>query len=956
VKSGSAPFAQSVHVHITAPAIFFLPDDCVRPAHTLGAHRPHATAMMQQTVLLLASCLALLALLLWRERAGRAARRDGERALAALRDSEARFRDFAETGSDWVWETDEVGRYTFISENGLGSLGLRRESFLGRKRADVLAAAVDPEALARHLDDCRERRPFRDVVLWVRHPVGLRCLSIGGKPRFDADGRFRGYRGVSRDVTAETRARDDAATLAAAVDGSQDGVIGTDREGKVVFWNRGAERLYGWTAEEAMGRSIGMLVAPLGASMVEETGRLRACVLRGERVEPFDTTRACKDGSAVRVSVAVTPLRDGAGEIVGALGISRDVSARLSAEDELRRERERSIAFAEAASDWFWESDAELRMTFISARFEAMLGVPLASRLGTVWTDVPGADPEAWRPLLADFAARRPFRDFRFTRAGGDGEIRHVSVSGLPAFGPDGAFLGYRGTGRDMTQEVEARRAVERAETRLRTALEKIAEGFALFDGDDRLVYCNEQYRTLSGAAADLLTPGISFEDYLRAGLSCGEMPEAVGAEEAWLERRLAHHRNPSGPIELMRNGRWLRLQESRLPDGGAILIASDVTDARRREQQLREAQKMEAIGRLTGGVAHDFNNLLAVILGNVEILEERLAADAEARKLARNSMRAALRGAELTQRLLAFARRQPLKPEPTDLNQLVSSVAELLRRTLGAQIAIETRLAPRPVSVLVDPGQLENALLNLAFNARDAMPSGGRLTIATGEADRAPEVEAEGAFATVAVSDTGTGMEPEVAARAFEPFFTTKEPGKGSGLGLSMVYGFARQSSGGVALETQPGRGATVTLFLPRSTAAGDAALEEWQPQRTEGGERVLLVEDSEDVRALARRMLESLGYEVTEAEDAAAALAALERAEGFDLLLTDVMLPGGINGDELARQAQGKRPEIKVLCMSGYSDQGQRLAGSDARLRLLSKPFRRADLARALRETLAS
>jgi PAS domain S-box-containing protein len=700
------------------------------------------------------------------------------------------------------------------------------------------------------------------------------------------------------------------------------------------------------------------LVSPPGRAeeTAAEMARLQQRVFAGERVEPFDAVRSRKDGSLVQVSMTVTPLKDSSGAIVGSIGIARDISARLAIEAELRAERERSQDFAEAASDWFWETDPELRMSFISTRFTELTGVPAAKRLGRPWTDVPHDDPEKWRELAAIFAARRPFRDFRFTRPGADGTKREISASGKPRYGRDGAFLGYRGTGRDVTQEIDARRAAEQAETRLRAALGNIAEGFALFDADDRLLFCNGQYRVLSGRAAEMLAPGVKFEDYLRAGLAGGEMPEAIGAEEDWLRRRLAYHRAPAGPLELLRSGRWLRLVETRLPDGGTILIAADITDERRREQRLREAQKMEAIGRLTGGVAHDFNNLLAVILGNTELLEERLQGDPEAGRLARTSIRAALRGAELTQRLLAFARRQPLKPEPTDLNQLVAGVAELLRRTLGANIELQTRLADGLPRIEADPGQLENALLNLAFNARDAMPAGGHLTIATGQSERAPEVEGAGGFVTAAVTDSGVGMTAEVAGRAFEPFFTTKEPGKGSGLGLSMVDGFARQSSGGLALESAPGKGTTITLYLPRSTKRGERASEETHEPPADGGERVLLVEDADDVRELARTMLEGLGYSVVEARDGPAAYALLEGADRFDLLLTDVMLPGGVNGADLARNARDRWPGLKVLCMSGYSEQAPRLAIGDARLPLLGKPFRRAELAKAIREALAS
>ena len=394
----------------------------------------------------------------------------------------------------------------------------------------------------------------------------------------------------------------------------------------------------------------------------------------------------------------------------------------------------------------------------------------------------------------------------------------------------------------------------------------------------------------------------------------------------------------------------------------GYIGTLVDVTEQRILAEQLQHAQKMEAVGQLTGGVAHDFNNLLAIILGNLDLLDERLPADSQLRVMVRDSLRAAERGAELTSRLLAFARRQPLKPEPTDVNQLVAGTIDLLRRTLGGTIRVDTVLAGNLGEVEVDPGQLESALLNLAINARDAMPQGGRLTLRTAavtvsadNADRHGHV-VPGDYIEILVADSGTGMAPEIAARAFEPFFTTKRVGQGSGLGLSMVYGFVTQSGGSVTMDSAPDRGTRVRLLLPLCLAEPREAPAPAPAPAGGGGEVILLVEDDPNVRQLAAQLLDQLGYRFVEAGDGPSALAVLASRSRVDLLFTDIMLPRGMNGIELARLARARREGLRVLYMSGYAEAAlaEAAAGSVANMDLLHKPFRKTELASRIRRAL--
>jgi len=391
--------------------------------------------------------------------------------------------------------------------------------------------------------------------------------------------------------------------------------------------------------------------------------------------------------------------------------------------------------------------------------------------------------------------------------------------------------------------------------------------------------------------------------------------------------------------------------------------LRDEIAGRTRAEEALLQAQKLEAVGQLTGGVAHDFNNLLTVISGNLQMLRERVAQAPVLRELADAAANAAARGAELTRKLLAFSRRQPLQPREVDLGELVQNMTDMLRRTLGESIRIETAVRPGLAKAIADPGGLENALLNLALNARDAMPQGGRLTIETAAVapDAASDIEGSdlvpGEYAMLTVTDTGSGMSPEVIKRAFEPFFTTKAAGKGSGLGLASVYGFVKQSGGHVKIFSELSRGTTVQLYLPLAKGYEEALAQDYAFSGTPqaAGETVLLVEDDEGVRDLASVFLRDLGYVVLEAADAQQALVELEKGRDIDLLFTDLVMPGAMNGLELGREALRRRPSMKVLYTSGYIEnsvvQDRKFEDST---QLISKPYTREALGRHIRRIL--
>lgn len=490
------------------------------------------------------------------------------------------------------------------------------------------------------------------------------------------------------------------------------------------------------------------------------------------------------------------------------------------------------------------------------------------------------------------------------------------------------------------------------AKEEVETIFNSISDAVLAFDREWRFVYMNPEAERMLGQSGNAFQGKVLWEEF----------PDVVGTE---LENEYYRAVRENVPVSLEyyypAYNAWFNIR-AYPHEKGLTAYLRDITQQVETQERLRQAQKMDAIGQLTGGIAHDFNNLLTVILGNCDMLVDELSEAAETpRQRAETIQKAGERAAELTHRLLAFARRQPLDPRATDLNQLVSGMGEMLRRTLGENINIELVRGSGLWKAVVDPNELENAVLNLAINARDAMPEGGKITIETANIAVDDSYAADhrinaGQYVMLAVSDTGQGMSSEVQEKAFEPFFTTKEQGKGSGLGLSMVYGFARQTGGHVRIYSEAGAGTTVRLYVPRA----DGEMEIAKPQDTavpiqSGGEHILVVEDDDLVRRHTVTSLQNLGYSVTECANGAAALTYLDAGEQFDMLLTDVMLPGGMTGKQVADEAQQRASGLKVLFMSGYTENAIVHHGRlDRGVQLLGKPFRLADLARKVREVL--
>jgi signal transduction histidine kinase/CHASE3 domain sensor protein/ActR/RegA family two-component response regulator len=513
---------------------------------------------------------------------------------------------------------------------------------------------------------------------------------------------------------------------------------------------------------------------------------------------------------------------------------------------------------------------------------------------------------------------------------------------------------------------------IQRTVTVLHNTIASMADAVLVVDEGPRIVISNPAAERLFGSSAEVGSAVPAEDSHATykclsaegTPLSKDEIPVVRAARGESVDNVEIIVRRPVSPkvVHLVANGRPLRDATGAVI--GAVMVYHDVTQAVEIERQLRQSQKMDAIGQLTGGVAHDFNNILTVITGTIDILANAVRHDPTLAAIAKMIDEAAERAAELTRRLLAFSRRQPLQPRATDINALIVDSARLLRPAVGEPIEVALELEPEAWPALVDPNQLTTALLNLAFNARDAMPNGGKLTLETsnvvldGDYARVHDGVAPGHYTLIVVSDTGSGIPEAIRDKVFEPFFTTKEVGRGTGLGLSMVYGFVKQSGGHISLSSERGLGTSINIYLPRACEQTEGPSEILPVAPLQGGaESILVTEDDAMVRTHVVAQLTSLGYKTLSAANAAQALGILDQGEHIDLLFTDVVMPGEMNGRDLADEVLRRRPTARVLFTSGYTEKVLTHNGQlDPGLQLLAKPYRKADLARMIRVALSA
>jgi PAS domain S-box-containing protein len=842
-------------------------------------------------------------------------------------------------------------RVTFLSERYTELFGIPVSSIVGKRRSELVRTDYDTPPWRAHLDDLANHRPYRDFQTTLLDAWGVsRPVKISGTPIFGPDGCFQGYIGVGHDLTElrqkENEALREARKLTSVLEHIDQGVVYFDADLRVAAYNH---PVIPWLQLEDVGDPIGLhhtdimrRLADRGEFDPEDkeaavASRL-ALVKAGQRLEG---ERARRDGRIF--AYAFNPLPEGGGVLTFSdVTEARKREARLARSEEGFRYRFRNLPLPV----WTYSSKT-LKFLDVNDAAIAEYGYTREEFLSMSAIDICG--PEGAERLSKWLAEGRSpsFEANEWYNRRKDGGMVHVE-----SYGRDIVFEGEPAR-ITVVIDVTARKEAERLNQRL---VETSQDLVFVTDGKAKLLIVSPSVTRILGWSPEDMIGGNTADFMVPEDLEAARQAFKGAKRGVPVSNFRSRYRHKDGRIvSLLWMGMWSEA------DRRHYMVGRDMTDIDRTEAQLHEAQKMEAVGRLTGGVAHDFNNILMVIMANIDELAEDARLPPDLSKRIKRIANATQRASDLTRQLLAFARRQTLRPEWTDVNDLVSATAGLMRRTLGEPVTIESVLADGIWPVEVDRGQLQSALVNVCINARDAMPEGGRLLVETEnvvlDADyvrRNPDAVA-GDHVLITVTDTGTGMAPEILDRVFEPFFTTKETGRGTGLGLSMVYGFVRQSHGHVKISSEVGRGTSVCISLPRTTAErpGEAVTE--HPAEPHGTESVLLVEDDPKVRVSVAEQLRTLGYRVTEAANGPAALGVLAAApHPFDLMLTDVIMPA-MHGDALADAVVQRWPEIKVVFMSGYTDGSSELRGRlDPDVLMLDKPFHRRDLAQILRLAL--
>jgi two-component system cell cycle sensor histidine kinase/response regulator CckA len=755
-----------------------------------------------------------------------------EQSEALLRQSEAKYASMVHSSPDAITlRSLPDRRYIEVNEGFSKLTGYSTQEVLGKTPAE-LNLWVEPESHRATLQRLETEGRVSGDEFRFRTKSGEIRYGRASAVRVTVNGQTC-MLSVTHDITDRKRTETALSQLASIVESSDDAIVGKALDGTIVSWNGGAERIYGYSASEVIGKPVSIL---LPSDQQDELPQILEKIRRDERIQHYETIRIRKNGQRINISVTISPVKDAEGMVVGASAIARDITERKRVAEKLQESESHFRSLVHDAPYGIYRITLDGRLLQVNPALVKMLGYESESELMRCDAEKDiCADPETHQRLITNYWRKQDFRDVEAQWRRKDGKIITVKMTGHPV-------------------------------------LEK-ADSPAYFE-----------------------------------------------------------------------------------------VFGEDITERRSLERQLLQSQKMEAIGRLAGGVAHDFNNLLGVILGHSDILDQQIGADGRLRKSVEATRQAAERAAALTMQLLAFSRKQVIEPTVIDLNASVLEIEKMLHRVIGEDIELAIRPQPGLWRVKADPGQLSQVLMNLAINSRDAMPGGGKLVIETANVEldtvygRQHLGAKPGPHVMLAVSDTGIGMDSETLSHIFEPFFTTKETGKGTGLGLSMVYGIVKQSNGYIMAYSEPGRGTTFKIYFPRTEESAPLPRKE-EEEILRGTEAVLVVEDEPALRELTCILLEDAGYKVLDSSGVEEALEmAKDLQRKIDLLLTDIVMPR-MDGRELANQMLSLRPDLKVLFMSGYTDdvivhRGALTQGT----MLVQKPFTKRTLLRKVRETLDS
>jgi PAS domain S-box-containing protein len=929
-----------------------------------------------------------------------------KRAEDALRASAAELQSVINRTPFMLVRCTRDMQYRYISEAYAKLIARDRDEVIGKTIAEVLGdrgfATLRP-----YIEQVLRGEEVEFECELELAAIGRRRLYIVYRPELDGEAGVNGWIASLLDVTEERQGDAARRQLASIVESSDDAIISKDLNGVIVSWNPGAERLFGYSAEEVVGKPITIIIP---AELQHEEPKILARLRRGERIEHFETVRCCKDGRVVDISLTISPMRDANGVVLGASKIARDITARKRAATVLAKRAEEQAAL-------YRFTDRLYRATSLADIYEAALDAIVAalhcSRASILRCDDGGVMRfAAWRGLsdryrkaVEGHSPWRPsetnpepvcFGDVAGAELGPPvaAAVKSEGIGAL-AFIPlmaqgrlIGKFMTYYDAPREFSGEDTALAltlarqlgfAIERMradqaraamEAELRAVSEKLeAEVERRTLERDRIWNVSEDLFAVSNFEGYFLSINPAWtrllgwsEDEIKS-MHVGELrhpddaPNAIagraqlaqGVATVRMENRFRH-----------KDGSWRWLQWTMTEDHGLIYVAGRHVTAEkeaavaleRAQRQAAHLQKMDAIGQLTGGIAHDFNNLLMIVSGHAQSLKSRFKEPRDARALGAIEM-AAARGENLTRQLLSFSRTLPLNPTVIDPAETVGAIRDVLAGSMHVNIEFRVDVPATIWPISVDKSELELALVNLAVNARDAMAEGGRIVIAAENvhlADGSGPEGLKGDFVALCVADSGSGIPADLLPRVVEPFFTTKGPDKGTGLGLSQVYGFARRSAGTVTIDSEVGRGTTVTLYLPRSHAPVAVA----SPQDDKhyvalGHQTILVVEDNPDVRQVAVSLLDQLGYRTVEVGSAAAALDQLAGGD-IALVFSDVVLPGQSDGLALARTVNQRYPDIPVVLTTGYT----KVFDTDPEFPVLRKPYQISALGRVIQQAL--
>ena len=888
----------------------------------------------------------------------------------ALQESEKRYRQVVENATEIIYAIDDKGNFTYGNPAGLKVAGYSLQELRGLNYTDLVVPDHRERVSQAYINQFRERRPTSYIEFPFFNKSGEIIWFGQNTSLVIEDGRVVGFQIIARGITerkkVEQALSESEQRYRNLVENAPDVIYALAPDGTTTSLNPAFERITGWSRSEWLNKQFASILHPDDLSRGLE---FLQRALKGEKIATFELRVLRKSGDYLVAEFTVTPQTQN-GSVIGVLGIARDITERKRAEEALRESEERYRTILDNIEDGYFEVDIAGNFTFFNDSLCIILGYSRDEMMGMnnrQYMDKENAQ-KVYQTFNQVYTTGKPQISFDWEIIRKDCIKRFIESSVSLIRNSKSEQIGFRGVVRDVTDRKQAEEALRKSEQRFRELYDNAPVGYFEYDTQGRITNINRTELEMLGYTLDEMIGQPVWKFIVEKGEArqqilaklAGTIPPARGLERTY---RRKDGTTFSGIVE----DRLILDSKGKIK--GIRAIIQDITERKQAEDkmialqdQLRQSQKMEAIGGLAGGIAHDFNNLLTVIKGYSQLSLTEMKEGEPLRENIEEIKKSADRAADLTRQLLAFSRRQVMEMKVMDLNDLLRNLGKMLHRVISEDIELATILEENLGRVKTDPGQIEQVIMNLAVNARDAMSKGGKLTIETANVDldqayaRAHVAVKPGPYVMISVSDTGVGMTPEVRDRVFEPFFTTKEKGKGTGLGLSTVYGIVKQSGGNIWVYSEPGKGTEFKIYLPRV----DEPLEELKEKVEKeglprGNERILIVEDEEDVLKLAGRILRRQGYEVLEAINGGEVLKICRgEKKPIHLILTDVVMPQ-ISGRELIKRCQEVRQDFKVIYMSGYTDDiithhGVLQKGLD----YIQKPFTVDELARKVRRVL--